>query len=253
MTEFTAKQSQSPIDGEYIEDPVSHLSGTQQSTLDNADGTLTIVLKISPKDLPEAYVTSPDGSLWRLTFHEPANDICLNCVRQTIKDGPKQTVLLRLQILPYQVPFDIIWGRSGSRCSFSLQMLAGRHPYPHFIQRKERAACFRRSIMLCSEPTFAAWLRQTAQIANYPTPDIPHTSDLDAIDDQSALAMQTAETLCRLAQIHSRRDILTSNLAAERVERIIRSYREWIWNNRASETSNHSSAKLMTFTNGRAA
>jgi hypothetical protein len=213
----------------FMEGPEATARGTLQRTADNADGTVTVTIRVKAQDVPDDLQMSPDGSLWRLHIETASRDDQMNVVRTALRDTKAGCVDLRFIVLPAGLAPEAIWGRVGQDCTLKLRMLAGRHPYPHFVQRAERAACMRRTTMLCSETAFGAWCTERATADGLPVAPLPATDEAIGMDTATALSLQAAENLCRLARIHSRREILSSNAAAERVETLIRAYREHAW------------------------
>ena len=221
--------------GDYLEGPQTTIEGERQKTGDNADGTVTVTVRIRSVDVPADYATSPDGSLWKIGLPDGSGGRAeFNAVRLAMRDATGGKVDMRFQVMAFGAPAAVLWGASKTACEITLRMLAGRHPYPHFIERGERAACLRRIVMACGEASYDAWVADQARARGYP--DIPLVDeDPDiGIDRAMAIRMRAAENTCRLAGLHSRREILSSNPAAERVETLVRGYREWLWNDGAA-------------------
>lgn len=215
----------------YLEGPRHTLRVTRKATKDRQDGTIMLGFEASPEEIPLSYQSSPSGSLWRIGFPKedesgsecPAITVC----RHDIADGKNGRVILRFITIPGRTPPQTFWGASGKTCTITLSSLAGQHPFPHFIDRAERMSVLKRISLLCAEPEFQKWISEQAVKANYPRIPIPTPEFRDDSELGIATAKEyaAAENTCRIALIDSRRDVLTSARAAERVENIIRTWR----------------------------
>ena len=214
----------------FLEGPVSMLDATRQASVDNADGTATVGFAVLAKEIPKDLLASPDGSQWRLAVAAGAEaEASMVAVRLAIRDLAGGKALLRFMLMPTGLAASAIWGRKGERATLRMAMLAGRHPYPHFVGRSERAAALRRAAMFCGEPGFAAWIADQAVAAGLPPAGEIEVDPAIGIGAADATSMRAAENLCRVARLHSRSEILTSNVAAERAESLMRQYREFAW------------------------
>lgn len=220
-----------PRQGEYLEGEEHVIEAVQEATKDNRDGTAILSFNVAADAIPPALAASPDGGMWRLRIPAPegTGSMDVTTVRYGVHDRPKGRALLKFQVAPSGLPPSALWGRSGMPLPLSLRMLAGRHPFPHFVQRHERAGAQRRASMACREPGFAAWLAARCEAEGLGRVEAPDLDEELGVDAAMAQALAADECLRRVARIHSRREILTSNLAAERVESLLRGYREHLW------------------------
>ena len=220
-----------PIATLTIEGPEHLLSGLRQKTADNRDGTVTLRLRIAATDLPTDYAASPDGSFWRIGLPAPEQTERHNLrgIRQPLRDGPSGQVDLQLQVVGAGCPPNLLWGAANTECLFTLRLIAGLAPYPHLIHQGERTACLRRAVIACSDPQFQTWLLATGNKQGLPVPPLADADDAIGLTPDRTRQMQTTEMLYRMTGIHSRREILASNDAGERVEALLRAFREHIW------------------------
>lgn len=215
----------------FIEGPAHHLESVQKQTADKMDGTLILSFEIAASDIPASLQASPSGSLWRLRLPDTREgDLDLNVVRHDIKDSTNGRVVLRFSTVPGGIPPWVLWGNKGRKIDITISSLAGQHPFPHFIERSERQAVMRRATILCAEPGFQAWIANEAVTRGLPAIEPPSAlpSEEAELDARTTKEMTAAEYLCRLTGIDSRRDLLISNRAAERVENVIRQWRNQI-------------------------
>ena len=221
--------------GSYLEGPAAEIECRRMKTTDNADGTVTICLRIEAKELPGLLASSPDGSLWHLNLpddEQRRHD--LKGVRLALRDAADRKVDLRFQVMTAGTAPCVLWGMTNTSCRVRLSLMAGRHPYPYFVQRAERAACLRRAVMFCTEPAFDDWLLGRCDAQGLPDLALMDADDAIGLDAAMSMRMRAAENLCRLARLQSRREVLWSNAAAERVEALLRAYREHLWTNGAA-------------------
>ena len=222
---------------EFLSTQWKVLAVKRKDVKDSGDGTVTMSFEIAAKDLPVEYASSPDGSLWEIRMEdvESPEPMTFKATRHGIKDMPKGRLEIRFDTVVGGLPIERVYGRRNEDETLSIRLLAGRAPYPHLVDRSERSAVLRRAAVTCTDPSFCAWVASEAGRQGFPTiptRDIPAALDMPEDDYEAARA---AENLCRVARIHSRAEVLTSNAAAERVETIIRAYRDWLWQQRRLE------------------
>lgn len=196
-----------------------HIPAIRQALKDNTDGTVTIAFEVTAGDLPKALLTSPEGSVWLLDVEHNGERFELLANRQAFRDMKGGQVEIRFAAMATAASAGNLYGRRGDGVMLGMALMAGRNPHPYLIDKTERAAVRQRAVLICTEPTFERWIARRAEEMGFPP--IPET-------EATSSENRATEYLYRIAGINSRREILTSNAVAERVESMIREYREYL-------------------------
>lgn len=217
MTETRSSAAESGQ--ELMPGPTAAASAIRGPTKDNLDGTVTVTFTVNATTVHKAFMASPEGSVWLLDVEsdDSLGRFEMLASRGQMKDLSHGKVELRFIAMATAASAESLYGRKGQAVLLTMTLMVGRNPHPYLIDRSERSAVMTRSVVMCTDPSFAPWIEQKAREEGYPT--VPESESTSA-------ESRATEHLYRVAQINSRREILTSNPVAERVEGIMREYRE---------------------------
>lgn len=193
-----------------------YIPAIRQALKDNTDGTVTLAFEVKADHLPKTLLTSPEGSVWLLDVEYNGERFELLANRQAMRDLKGGQVEIRFAAMATAASAGNLYGRKGDGVMLGMALMAGRNPHPYLIDKTERAAVRQRAVLVCTEATFERWIAERAVEDGFPR--IPE-SEMTSAQERST------EYLYRMAGINSRREILTSNAIAERVESLIREYR----------------------------
>lgn len=193
-----------------------YIPAIRQALKDNGDGTVVIAFEVKAKHLPDALLTSPEGSVWLLDIEHNGERFEMLANRHTIRDLKDGQAEIRFNAMATAASAANFYGRKGDGIMLGMALMAGRNPHPYLIDKTERAAVRQRAVLVCGEAAFEAWIAKRAQEEGFPVIEP---------SDQTSSQDRATENLYRVAGINSRREILTSNPIAERVEQLIREYR----------------------------
>lgn len=187
---------------------------------DLGNGLMAFCLVVDPTDIPDSYALAPQQSAVRLLLTCLEQSHFIHALKAPTIDNGDGSAGLVLHISAIHTPADILYLPKGTEFDLSLAMEPELDPGMFPVTPDERARLLKTVAILCREEGFRSFIQ--------------HKEDPDgliAIAEHHELDLDRAvvEALLRRIGAHSRSEIGSNFLVAERAERVVRSYRASRW------------------------
>ena len=227
-------------DDGFFAGPSSTFVATRDKTRDNGDGTATISFMVDAAVVPRDFASSPLHSVWSLYVQTPKRQHRLTASREVLQDKERGRVMLRFAVFASSHQPEAVYGNKGEEVMLTINLIAKQNNHPFMSTAASRHSVMQRCVMMCEEPGFGQWVAEQCRREGYPTIEGPVLAPSEEVGGDvegghTVHQRRAVEHLYRLAQIHSRADVLDNNAAAGRVEDVMRRYRAHLWDTRARD------------------
>lgn len=189
-------------------------------TRDLGNGLMAFCLVVDPADIPNAYALAPQHSAVRMLLSCVEQSHLIHALKAPTVDNGDGSAGLVLHLSAIHTPPDLLYLPKGSAFEVSLTMEPELDPGMFPVTPEERARLLKTVAILCREDGFRRFIQQAEDPDGLITIAERHELDLERA---------VVEALLRRIGAHSRGEIASNFLIAERAERVVRSYRASRW------------------------
>lgn len=189
-------------------------------TRDMGNGLMAFCLVVDPADIPSVYALAPQQSAVRLLVSYAEQSHLIHALKAPTVDNGDGSAGLVLHLSAIHSPAELLYLPKGAHLEVSLTMEPELDPGMFPVTPEERVRLLKTVAILCCEEGFRKFIQ-----------DRDDPDGLIALADRHELDIERAvvEALLRRIGAHSRAEIASNFLVAERAERVIRSYRASRW------------------------
>jgi len=189
-------------------------------TRDLGNGLMAFCLVVDPADIPSVYALAPQQSAVRMLVSCVEQSHLIHALKAPTVDNGDGSAGLVLHLSAIHTPPDLLYLPKGAHFDVSLTMEPELDPGMFPVTPEERARLLKTVAILCREEGFRSFIQ-----------DREDPDGLMAIAERHGLDLERAviEALLRRIGAHSRAEIASNFLVAERAERVVRSYRASRW------------------------
>jgi hypothetical protein len=189
---------------------------------DLGNGLIALSFTVDPADISDAYMSAPAQSALRMLLTIGETTHIITGLKAPIADAGDGSATVVVHVGSAHVPRELIFAPKGSMFSLSISFEPHIDPGMFPVTPEDRSKLLKTVAILCSEHAFQSFMEKNHDLSGL----IARGRDLDHDVEQAAV-----EVLLRHIGAHSRAEILSNMIVAERAERIVRTYRRHQWNN----------------------
>lgn len=189
-------------------------------TRDLGNGLMAFCLVVDPSEIPNAYALAPQQSAVRLLLSCAGQSHFIHALKAPTIDIGNGTAGLVLHLSAIHTSPDILYLPKGTEFELSLTMEPELDPGMFPVTPEERTRLLKTVAILCREDSFRSFMQDRED----PDGLIAIATNHD-LDPERAVV----EALLRRIAAHSRAEIASNFLVAERAERVVRNYRASRW------------------------
>ena len=195
----------------------------KKNVVDRGDGTIELCYEASPADLPLEFRNAPVRSRFVLVLKQPYSHRA-ECLRSTTTDAGNGKIKIKLIILSGSIPDEMIYVKTNTKIEIDIEPSPDNSESNLPLTTDERIKTLKMVSILSSDPSFWTWITDRH-------PFIKKT----AIENPELTEEAVTEAIRREIEAHSRSEILSSAIIAERAQIMIKRFRKSLWANKEKE------------------